>query len=576
MIIFGDPNQGFGYAELWPVTCASVLVVLLGIGMIVWTARLLRVAARPALIVLACQVATAGAVLLLIGPFFMAPDGLVYDREAVDFAESLGGESEARLTAGKEGWPALLGLIYATIGRAPLVGFLVNGVVTALSSVFVAKTAVCIFGAVSNTRLLAAYLLSPLIVVLGPSLLREALCWLGTAMLCCGFAMVMRKQRPGMATAIVGLVILVTVRTSLGVLMVGAVTVVGLVIASWARGMRLTAVTLVGVGAAAATVLSIPVLGSLGVGEEGLRENRLYLSDATTGFPAGDLGSGPLGLLMTAVGMLPRVAFGPFPWEVSAHIVWLWVLANTVFWFVILYATGRRVRRLADRSLALIFIGGAAIVLLGLSLTLTNYGIVVRMRGMPIMMLLPLVVGAVGSRAADTERLFGRRREAALPASTTRSGDLVEVAAGTAGPSSAADRGAAPGDVSGGPLITVKVTGHATRHDDVVPLSRPRRVRKQLTSTPPPRITGIPAVGKTLTADPGVWAPRPVTFTYRWYRAGVRIAGATAKSYRLRAGDVGKAITVCVTGSRPGYPPVSRVSDPVVLHKAVTGGTPAS
>lgn len=679
MIIFGDPNEAFGHAEMWAAACASLLVVLLGMGLITWVARVLRVAAGPALWVLAGQVVIAGFVLLVIGPFFMASDGLVYDREAFGFSESVAGRGEAELTAGKEGWPVVLGLIYSAIGRAPFVGILVNCVVTALSSVFVAKTAVCIFGAVSDKRLLAAYFLSPLILIFGPSLMREALCWLGTAMLCAGLAMVLRRNRFGIATAVVGLVILATVRTSLGVVIIGAVALVGVVIACWMRGMRLTAFALVGATAVGAVVAAAPVLAALGIQEDDLRDNRVFLADATTGFPVGDLGSGPVGLLTTAFSMIPRIVFGPFPWELGPQIVWLWVLSNTVFWLGILWLVAKQVRRMSDKAPAYALIAASAIVMLGLSLTLTNYGIVVRMRGMPTMMLLPLVVGTIGSPAAAAQKMFGRtraraeRREArsaerlvgagvggaaalrgAAAGGTVRRGASVPLmgrgtAAGAGAPaelrgSPPAGRGSSPkkeapqpaeagtfswaeaaesmyaagtpmitgaaavgkrlavdlgvwgpavldfayqwhrdgapipeatsptyvlAPADAGTVVTVVITGQALHHDPVVATSRPRRVGRQLTATPAPRISGAAAVGRRLTAVPGRWEPRPVTVVYRWYRGGKLIPGATSKTYRVAAVDAGKAISVRVTGSKPGYTSVAQASGAVVVERAL-------
>lgn len=68
-------------------------------------------------------------------------------------------------------------------------------------------------------------------------------------------------------------------------------------------------------------------------------------------------------------------------------------------------------------------------------------------------------------------------------------------------------------------------------------------------NTVAPTISGTPTVGQTLTANNGTWTGRePPTFTYQWRAAGVAIVGATAKTYLLTASEVGKVITVAVTG----------------------------
>jgi hypothetical protein len=81
-----------------------------------------------------------------------------------------------------------------------------------------------------------------------------------------------------------------------------------------------------------------------------------------------------------------------------------------------------------------------------------------------------------------------------------------------------------------------------------------------LTATPVPTITGTVAVGATLTAVTGVWAPAVNPFAYQWKRAGVVIAGATNSSYVLTAADLGKTITVDVTGSKTGFESVTMTS----------------
>ncbi|MGU3494218.1 hypothetical protein ACLBXM_09265 [Xanthobacteraceae bacterium A53D] len=63
-----------------------------------------------------------------------------------------------------------------------------------------------------------------------------------------------------------------------------------------------------------------------------------------------------------------------------------------------------------------------------------------------------------------------------------------------------------------------------------------------------PAITGTARVGQTLTSTTGTWSGSP-TFTRQWRAAGAAISGATATTYVPVAGDVGKVITVVVTGT---------------------------
>ncbi|MBT2549743.1 hypothetical protein [Arthrobacter sp. ISL-65] len=52
--------------------------------------------------------------------------------------------------------------------------------------------------------------------------------------------------------------------------------------------------------------------------------------------------------------------------------------------------------------------------------------------------------------------------------------------------------------------------------------------------------------------------------SYQWKRNGVAIPGATAATYRMGLADIGKTITLTVTGSLPGYPSASATSLPTM------------
>jgi hypothetical protein len=72
-------------------------------------------------------------------------------------------------------------------------------------------------------------------------------------------------------------------------------------------------------------------------------------------------------------------------------------------------------------------------------------------------------------------------------------------------------------------------------------------------NTAKPTVTGTPQPGEELTATNGTWAGGATTFTYQWQRcdsagAGcVDVAGATGKTYGVRAADTGHTLRVAVT-----------------------------
>ena len=86
-----------------------------------------------------------------------------------------------------------------------------------------------------------------------------------------------------------------------------------------------------------------------------------------------------------------------------------------------------------------------------------------------------------------------------------------------------------------------------------------------LTKTATPVVSGTVLVGKTLTATTGSW-DSGTKLTYQWLRNGAAISGATTKSYKLTASDVGTAISFSITATKPGYIPVTRVSVDTVLN----------
>ena len=65
-----------------------------------------------------------------------------------------------------------------------------------------------------------------------------------------------------------------------------------------------------------------------------------------------------------------------------------------------------------------------------------------------------------------------------------------------------------------------------------------------------PSISGIAAVGYTLTVDKGGWNGDPViSYVYQWNRNGVFITGETGTTYDVVLADVGEEITVTVFAS---------------------------
>lgn len=104
-----------------------------------------------------------------------------------------------------------------------------------------------------------------------------------------------------------------------------------------------------------------------------------------------------------------------------------------------------------------------------------------------------------------------------------------------------------------GRLVTVAVTGTKSGWAPVTRTSAPVKAAPgRLTRTPRPFQVGLPKVGRTLRVDTGRW-DSGVKLSYRWYRNGKPIAGATKKSFKVTKADAGKRLRVKVTARKTGY-----------------------
>ena len=103
----------------------------------------------------------------------------------------------------------------------------------------------------------------------------------------------------------------------------------------------------------------------------------------------------------------------------------------------------------------------------------------------------------------------------------------------------------------------------------------------------PPANTALPALsgtvteGQALSASNGTWTGSPTSFSYKWEDCDASgancaaIAGATAASYTLTAGDVGHTVRVVVTAANEGGSTVasSAQTETVVAQQSSGGGT---
>lgn len=107
--------------------------------------------------------------------------------------------------------------------------------------------------------------------------------------------------------------------------------------------------------------------------------------------------------------------------------------------------------------------------------------------------------------------------------------------------------------------VSVTVTAYKAGYHDVTASAAAVKVLRVFSKQPTPKISGTVKVGKTLTAKPGTWSPKP-GLSYQWFRSGVAISGATASKYKVKLADVGAKLTVRVAAAKAGYLGVTKTS----------------
>ena len=127
-------------------------------------------------------------------------------------------------------------------------------------------------------------------------------------------------------------------------------------------------------------------------------------------------------------------------------------------------------------------------------------------------------------------------------------------------------------------VVTARRSGFLTAVRTSVargPITRP------FSAAPTPSIHGFfRSVGWPVTLTTGTWSPA-ASITVQWRRNGIAIPGATGRAYRPTTSDLGKRLTVTVTGRRSGYTTTARTSaaSPAIgaaPYGFTNSGTPAT
>jgi hypothetical protein len=104
-----------------------------------------------------------------------------------------------------------------------------------------------------------------------------------------------------------------------------------------------------------------------------------------------------------------------------------------------------------------------------------------------------------------------------------------------------------------GYAVKVRATVTATGYDSLYKDSSTVTVQPGTPTLGTLSIAGTAVVGSTLTATLASYTPAGATVTYQWYRSSVPIDGATARTYKVLATDVGYVMKIRATVSATGY-----------------------
>ena len=121
-----------------------------------------------------------------------------------------------------------------------------------------------------------------------------------------------------------------------------------------------------------------------------------------------------------------------------------------------------------------------------------------------------------------------------------------------------------------GQALTVAVTGHKTGYQQETATSDPtaKAVKRGIRSSGLPTISGEARTGQWLTADPGTWGPEGVALSYQWFRGTHAVSTGTTPRYKVSTADLGRKLTVRVTGRMKSLTTVTKTSAPTDAAKA--------
>jgi Pro-kumamolisin, activation domain/Putative Ig domain len=158
-------------------------------------------------------------------------------------------------------------------------------------------------------------------------------------------------------------------------------------------------------------------------------------------------------------------------------------------------------------------------------------------------------------------------------------GSCTLTATGSAGAASCALAYTPAAGTQGSQTVVAAFSGdaeHAASSSAAFALTVPAPISGPPAKVTTPALTGAAVAGKTLSCGTGNWTNAPTSYSYRWYRNGIPIAGATSASYRVRSVDGGSSLTCTVTASNADGSGKSAASRRVSVPVPKVAGCPGA
>lgn len=378
----------------------------------------------PFMVIGPALIATGLATQLPFSPLFIGlNDGGYYQQWGYAVSDSwrAGEPWEGRgFWPGKGFWPLIIAGFHFIAGPVLISLVVFNSLLIAFSVVFLQKSTELLFGVKPRVVFIALTLTSSPILLNGPTLLREAIFWLGISV---SVAALTYLYRAHWVTAIsllaLSVLLILAIRPNWGVILAYLIACAALAI--WVLqtkpGLKLR--TVIGVGCSFVLALSFaPALSYLAYDPSGLEEHVKTVSlglsgaDVTTavrpspGTPA-DIPPAFQQFLDSTLGAsiarLPFLFLGPFWWEVGPEPIWPVVIASTLhYWFLLVTGAALLVKRKNRSVTAFVLLIMSLITLASLAPVITNYGIVIRFRVVAEILLTPLSAAYVATVATET------------------------------------------------------------------------------------------------------------------------------------------------------------------------------